>query len=93
MIELKIVRIKKHFKNGNYRVIAQNIFTKSIKYYSIEDCKLELLEGDLIVCLPLETNLKINGHINQGMLIPQVKFIERKLIVDLDYFSQLAKDN
>lgn len=90
MIKLKIIGIKHHFKNGNYRIIGQNLFTKSIKYYSLEDCKMELSEGDLIICESLRSNIKINGHINQGILIPRIKFIKKELIAELDYFEQLA---
>ena len=93
MIKLKIIAIKQHFKNGNYRIIGQNLFTKSIKYYSLEDCKMELSEGDLIICENLGSNIKINGHINQGLLVPRIKFVKRELIAELDYFEQLAKEN
>lgn len=93
MIKLKIIGVKQHFKNGNYRIIGQNLFTKSIKYYSLEGCRMELSEGDLIICESLGSNIKINGHINQGILIPRIKFIKKELIAELDYFEQLAKES
>ena len=35
MIKLKVISVKKHFKNGNYRIIAKNLYTKTIRYFII----------------------------------------------------------
>lgn len=91
MIRLKVISVKKHFKNGNYRIIAKNLYTKTIRYYSLENCKLNIKDGDLIFCESLGTTIKINGHINQGILIPRINFIKKELIAELDYFEELGE--
>lgn len=89
-MDLKIISVKKHFKNGKYRIVAKNLFSGSVKYYSIEECKLNnITPGDLIEVEPMDEtiHLAFNG---KKTIIEKVKFINRKVIIkNEDYFDKI----
>lgn len=89
-MDLKIISVNKHFKNGKYRVVAKNLFSGSIKYYSLEGCKLNnITPGDLIEVEPMnETiHLAFNG---KKTIIEKVKFTNRKVIIkNENYFDRI----
>ncbi|CEN26266.1 hypothetical protein [Paraclostridium sordellii] len=92
-MDLKIISVNKHFKNGKYRIVAKNLFSGSVKYYSLEECKLNnITPGDLIEVEPMneQIHLAFNG---KKVVIEKVKFKDRKIIISTkDYFEQLANN-
>lgn len=89
-MDLKIISVNKHFKNGKYRIVAKNLFSGSVKYYSLEECKLNnITPGDLIEVEPMDEtiHLAFNG---KKTIIEKVKFINRKVIIkNEDYFDKI----
>lgn len=89
-MNLKIISVNKHFKNGKYRIVAKNLFSGSVKYYSLEECKLNnITPGDLIEVEPMDEtiHLAFNG---KKTIIEKVKFTNRKVIIkNEDYFDKI----
>lgn len=89
-MDLKIISVNKHFKNGKYRIVAKNLFSGLVKYYSLEECKLNnITPGDLIEVEPMnETiHLAFNG---KKTIIEKVKFTNRKVIIkNENYFDRI----
>lgn len=89
-MDLKIILVNKHFKNGKYRIVAKNLFSGSVKYYSLEECKLNnITPGDLIEVEPMDEtiHLAFNG---KKTIIEKVKFTNRKVIIkNEDYFDKI----
>lgn len=88
-MDLKIISIKHKFKNGNIRLVAKNLLSGSINYYSVEKCKYELMPGDLVEVEPMDEtiHLAFNG---KKTIIEKVKFTDRKIIIkNEDYFDKI----